>query len=136
MEHNVTIEVEQVVKREGQKECFSYQTMGQWLKKESAWIRYQEQIESATVDVTLKVLEGSVKLIRNGDIRMNLHFVEGQETTTFYELPYGKMLLTVQTLGMNHFVSESGGRLKIHYVLFQDDEKVGTYQYEIKYKER
>ncbi len=30
-----------------------------------------------------KVDDDSVKLIRKGDINMNLHFVEGQTTTTF-----------------------------------------------------
>ncbi len=42
-----------------------------------------QQIEDATVNVTIKVDDDSVKLIRKGDINMNLHFVEGQTTTTF-----------------------------------------------------
>ncbi|MCD0831467.1 DUF1934 domain-containing protein, partial [Staphylococcus aureus] len=32
-------------------------------------------------------------------------------------------------------VSGDGGKLKIHYELYQDNEKMGSYQYEINYKE-
>ena len=54
-----------------------------WQQRQSNFIRYVEQIEDATVNVTIKVDDDGVKLIRKGDINMNLHFVEGQTTTTF-----------------------------------------------------
>ncbi|VED63729.1 Uncharacterized beta-barrel protein ywiB [Staphylococcus delphini] len=135
MEHNIKIDVHQIVKRDAEKEHFSHQTTGQWLKKGEDWIRYQEQIEDATVNVTIKLTDESVKLMRKGDINMNMHFIEGQDTTTFYELPHGKMVLTVHTMSILHFVTPDGGKLKVHYALFQGDEKMGTYQYEMKYKE-
>ena len=50
--------------------------------KHADYIRYQEQIESAVVSVTIKIEDNGVKLIRKGDINMNLHFVEGKDTTT------------------------------------------------------
>ena len=43
-------------------------------KENADYIRYQEQIEDAVVDVTIKIEERGVKLIRKGDINMNLHF--------------------------------------------------------------
>lgn len=45
------------------------------------------------------------------------------------------MVLTVHTMSILHFVTSDGGKLKVHYALFQGDEKMGTYQYEMKYKE-
>ena len=33
------------------------------------------------------------------------------------------------------FVNDNGGKLKVHYDLIQDEEKMGSYQYEITYKE-
>ena len=66
---------------------------------------------------------------------MNLHFVEGHETTTLYDVPTGKIPLTVKTLSLMHFVTHNGGKLKIHYELYQDEQKMGSYQYEINYKE-
>ncbi|MBU7065344.1 DUF1934 domain-containing protein, partial [Staphylococcus aureus] len=118
-----------------EKEKFEFTTEGTWQQRQSNFIRYVEQIEDATVNVTIKVDDDSVKLIRKGDINMNLHFVEGQTTTTFYDISAGRIPLEVKTLRILHFVSGDGGKLKIHYELYQDNEKMGSYQYEINYKE-
>lgn len=135
MDKKVSIQTKQVLKQHNEKEKFEFTTEGTWQQRQSNFIRYVEQIEDATVNVTIKVDDGSVKLIRKVDINMNLHFVEGQTTTTFYDISAGRIPLEVKTLRILHFVSGDGGKLKIHYELYQDNEKMGSYQYEINYKE-
>ncbi|EWV05853.1 TPA: DUF1934 domain-containing protein [Staphylococcus aureus] len=135
MDKKVSIQTNQVLKQHNEKEKFEFTTEGTWQQRQSNFIRYVEQIEDATVNVTIKVDDDSVKLIRKGDINMNLHFVEGQTTTTFYDISAGRIPLEVKTLRILHFVSGDGGKLKIHYELYQDNEKMGSYQYEINYKE-
>ncbi|HIH7686709.1 TPA: DUF1934 domain-containing protein [Staphylococcus aureus] len=135
MDKKVSIYTKQVLKQHNEKEKFEFTTEGTWQQRQSNFIRYVEQIEDATVNVTIKVDDDSVKLIRKGDINMNLHFVEGQATTTFYDISAGRIPLEVKTLRILHFVSGDGGKLKIHYELYQDNEKLGSYQYEINYKE-
>lgn len=135
MDKKVSIQTKQVLKQHNEKEKFEFTTEGTWQQRQSNFIRYVEQIEDATVNVTIKVDDGSVKLIRKGDINMSLHFVEGQTTTTFYDISAGRIPLEVKTLRILHFVSGDGGKLKIHYELYQDNEKMGSYQYEINYKE-
>ncbi|HGW5521685.1 TPA: DUF1934 domain-containing protein [Staphylococcus aureus] len=135
MDKKVSIQTKQVLKQYNEKEKFEFTTEGTWQQRQSNFIRYVEQIEDATVNVTIKVDDDSVKLIRKGDINMNLHFVEGQTTTTFYDISAGRIPLDVKTLRILHFVSGDGGKLKIHYELYQDNEKMGSYQYEINYKE-
>lgn len=135
LDKKVSIQTKQVLKQHNEKEKFEFTTEGTWQQRQSNFIRYVEQIEDATVNVTIKVDGDSVKLIRKGDINMNLHFVEGQTTTTFYDISAGRIPLEVKTLRILHFVSGDGGKLKIHYELYQDNEKMGSYQYEINYKE-
>ena len=135
MDKKVSIYTKQVLKQHNEKEKFEFTTEGTWQQRQSNFIRYVEQIEDATVNVTIKMDDDSVKLIRKGDINMNLHFVEGQATTTFYDISAGRIPLEVKTLRILHFVSGDGGKLKIHYELYQDNEKMGSYQYEINYKE-
>lgn len=135
LDKKVSIQTKQVLKQHNEKEKFEITTEGTWQQRQSNFIRYVEQIEDATVNVTIKVDDDSVKLIRKGDINMNLHFVEGQTTTTFYDISAGRIPLEVKTLRILHFVSGDGGKLKIHYELYQDNEKMGSYQYEINYKE-
>lgn len=135
LDKKVSIQTKQVLKQHNEKEKFEFTTEGTWQQRQSNFIRYVEQIEDAKVNVTIKVDDDSVKLIRKGDINMNLHFVEGQTTTTFYDISAGRIPLEVKTLRILHFVSGDGGKLKIHYELYQDNEKMGSYQYEINYKE-
>lgn len=135
LDKKVSIQTKQVLKQHNEKEKIEFTTEGTWQQRQSNFIRYVEQIEDATVNVTIKVDDDSVKLIRKGDINMNLHFVEGQTTTTFYDISAGRIPLEVKTLRILHFVSGDGGKLKIHYELYQDNEKMGSYQYEINYKE-
>ena len=136
MENNVDIQTKQVVKQFGQKQHFNAQTEGTWLQKGAEYIRYEEDVDDAHVNVTLKIEEAGVKIIRKGDINMKLHFIEGQETTTLYEMSAGRIPLTIKTQSIKHYVTDQGGKLKVQYQLFQADEKMGTYQYEIQYKEK
>ena len=133
LENNVSIETKQVVKQHGDKQKFAFNTYGTWQKRHAEFIRYEEQIEDASVNVTVKIEQSGIKIIRKGDINMNLHFVE--DTITLYEIGGGRIPLTVHTHRVNHFLNDNGGKLKIHYDLIQDEEKMGTYQYEITYKE-
>jgi uncharacterized beta-barrel protein YwiB (DUF1934 family) len=135
LENNVEIQTKQVVKQFDNKEKFSLSTKGSWQKRKADFIRYQEEIDGATVNVTVKIENSGVKIIRNGDIKLNLHFVEGEDTMTLYEISGGRIPLTVHTHSILHFVNDNGGKLKVHYDLIQDEEKMGSYQYEITYKE-
>ena len=60
-------------------------------KTESGIYPIRRKIEEAKVNVTIKIEDNGVKLIRKGDINMNLHFVEGEETTTLYDTPAGRI---------------------------------------------
>ena len=97
---NINIQTRQVLKQNGEKQRFEFTTKGSWQQKFADFIRYEEQIEDAKVNVTIKIEDSGVKLIRKGDINMNLHFVEGHETTTLYDVPTGKIPLTVKTLSL------------------------------------
>ncbi|MBL7572625.1 DUF1934 domain-containing protein [Staphylococcus saccharolyticus] len=135
MDKNIKIQTRQVLKQNGEKQKFEFTTEGSWQQRRANFIRYEEYIEDAKVSVTIKIEDSGVRLIRKGHINMNLHFVEGKETTTLYEIPAGRIPLTVKTLSIIHFVTQDGGKLKIHYELYQNEEKMGSYQYEINYKE-
>lgn len=136
LENNVNIQTKQVVKQFDNKEKFTANMQGHWQKRNAEFIRYQEEIDGVAVNVTVKIEETGVKIIRKGEIKMNLHFVEGEDTITLYEITGGRIPLTVRTHSILHFVTEHGGKLKVHYDLIQDDEKMGSYQYEITYKEQ
>ena len=122
LDKNIHIQTKQVLKQNGENKHLNF-LLRIMATKHADYIRYQEQIESAIVNVTIKIEDNGVKLIRKGDINMNLHFVEGKDTTTLYTIPAGRIPLIVRTKNILHFVNENGGKLKIQYELHQNDEK-------------
>ena len=73
LDYNVDIQTKQVVKQLDEKNKFSFKTHGTWSKRNAEFIRYQEVIDDATVKVTIKIEQSGAKIIRKGDINMNLH---------------------------------------------------------------
>lgn len=133
---DIRIQTFQTIERDGEIDEFEFETKGTKQEKRGAlYIRYDEVIEDITVHITLKIQDGQVRLLRSGEIKQNLHFVEGETTTSLYEIPSGKMPLDIRTLSIHHFVQPDEGKLKIRYELFQNEEKMGTYLYQITYKE-
>ena len=91
-------------------------------KTESGIYPIRRKIEEAKVNVTIKIEDNGVKLIRKGDINMNLHFVEGKKRL-HYMIHLQDGFLNCKTLSILHFVTPDGGKLKIHYELYQNEEK-------------
>lgn len=136
LDQNIQIQTLQLIERDGETDEFEYETTGTWQEKRQVeYIRYDEQIEDISIHITLKIQDSEVKLMRSGEIKQNLHFVEGKDTVSLYEIPAGKIPLTVRTLSINHFIQPEESKLKIRYELFQEEEKMGTYLYQITYKE-
>ncbi|MGV3042983.1 DUF1934 domain-containing protein [Staphylococcus rostri] len=135
MEQQVKIQTHQVVKQGDTKQQYTYQTQGLRVRKNAEFIRYDETIEGTAVNVTVKITDEGVKIIRKGDVHMTLHLLEGQQTTSYYHIPEGKVVFTVETLRVLHFLTATGGKLKVHYKLYQGDDPIGTYQYELTYEE-
>lgn len=81
LDKNIKIQTRQVLKQNGEKQKFEFTIEGSWQQRRADFIRYEEYIEDAKVSITIKIEDSGVKLIRKGHINMNLHFVEGKETT-------------------------------------------------------
>ena len=52
---NIDVQTKQVLKQNGEKQKFEFAAQGSWQKKNADYIRYQEQIEDAVVNVTIKI---------------------------------------------------------------------------------
>ncbi|WP_145356546.1 DUF1934 family protein, partial [Staphylococcus epidermidis] len=68
-----------------------------------------------------------VKLIGKGEINMKLDLVEGDERRRVYDVGGGKIGLSVKRLSVKDLVSDNGGKVKIDYELYEEEEKMGCY---------
>ena len=83
----------------------------------------------------LKIEDDGVKIHRTGAVKTVFHFVEGQETISYYDTEAGRMTMHVNTLSIKHFIDDQQGKLRIHYQLSDQTGLLGTYQFQINYKE-
>ena len=98
MKENININIKQVVKQNGEKETFQTKTSGTFHRRNSDIIRYEETIDEQIVKNMLKIEDDGVKIHRTGAVKTVFHFVEGQETISYYDTEAGRMTMHVNTL--------------------------------------
>lgn len=135
MEENIHINIKQVVKQNGEKSTFQTNTSGTYHRRNSDIIRYEETIDNQIVKNMLKIENNGVKIHRTGAVKTVFHFVEGQETISYYDTEAGRMTMNVKTLSIKHDIDDIKGKLRIHYQLSDPTGLLGTYQFQINYKE-
>ncbi len=105
---------------------------------EVLYIRYDEVMEGidSKIPVTMKVLpDGSVQLIRAGEVRMRLKFDYQKEMETNYQTPFGVMWIKTFTNNIRVSLKDKpfSGSVVIDYDLHGGDEKIGVYHLELNF---
>ena len=133
----VMIKVKTEVFQENELREFFMEEEGQIVRiGEVLYIRYNEQLDGVDekVSVTMKILaDGSVQLIRAGDVRMKLKFDYQKRNETHYQTPFGTMWIHKFTNNIRVSFKERpySGQVVIDYDLFGGDEKIGVYHLEL-----
>lgn len=105
---------------------------------EVLYIRYNEVMEGIEekVPVTMKILpDGSVQLIRAGDVRMRLKFEYQKALETNYQTPFGVMWIKTFTNNIRVSLKDRpfSGNVVIDYDLYGGEEKIGVYHLELSF---
>lgn len=95
------------------------------IRKNDTYLRYIETMDEHELKVTIRIGEGSVKFQRRGIINMNLHFVPGKKTSTYYDSPAGKHHFEVLT----HRLITNEKTIEIKYDLLEAGNLLGKYKY-------
>lgn len=135
----VMIKVKTEVFQENELREFFLEEEGQIVRiGEVLYIRYNERLEGIEdkVSVTMKILaDGSVQLIRSGEIRMKLKFDYQKYNETNYQTPFGTMIINTFTNNLRVSLKDQpdSGQVVIDYDLFGGDEKIGVYHLELNF---
>lgn len=107
-------------------------------KRDQVYLQYEEVLEERTMKTTLRFGNEDAIIMRNGDIKMRLPFVNKALQRGHYEAEFGSMPVTTLTKKML-FEEENGekenGRFVINYDLIMEENTVGNYHLEITYTE-
>jgi len=117
----------------------SFDEMGRIvLMNNNYYLRFKESNEDAKDDVATLIkitADGDVNLTRHGQQKTRLAFNDEEDTYTKYQTPAGMMQLRVETtrLSISYNDQPFQGDVDIDYVLYLDDQPLGTYQLRLRF---
>jgi len=117
----------------------SFDEMGRIvLMNNNYYLRFKESNEDETNDVATLIKispDGIVNLTRHGQLKTRLEFNDEEDTYTKYQTPAGMMQLRVETtcLSISYNDQPFQGDVDIDYVLYLDDQPLGTYQLRLRF---
>ena len=103
-------------------------TEGKYYKKGDAYYITYKESEVTGMDgttTTLKVSEGKVTLMRFGSVNTQFIFEQGQKHVSYYDTTYGAFTIGILANAVNINVDDSGGEIRVDYLLEIDNNKSG-----------
>ncbi|MGZ4031824.1 MAG: DUF1934 domain-containing protein [Tumebacillaceae bacterium] len=112
--------------KSGERETFQIQAEGSLYQKGRAlYIAYREGEEAGlgSTLTTIRIENGTVTLIRQGETVMRQVLVKGEEQHGTYKTPHGTFELTTRTSKLVLALNEQGGRIEAMYNIRLAGEK-------------
>ncbi|MFS0564597.1 DUF1934 domain-containing protein [Brevibacillus invocatus] len=120
---------------EGNQEETVHDYAGKCVKKANAWyLTYREQLEGVgEVATTLRLGEGAVTLIRQGNVSTRQQFEKGKSTHSVYQSPYGPFDMETHTSKLRiQYENDRPALVEIAYQLWMSEQYAGEHQLKIR----
>lgn len=75
--------------------------------------------------------KGAIRLLRQGGIKSEQQFRQGERLPGYYDTPHGRMEMDTFTRKLKMFMKEGLEQLRWEYELFMGEERVGSYRLDI-----
>lgn len=80
---------------------------------------------------TIEIDENYVSLTREGTVDTTLLFIEGRQTSSYYDTPYGTMMMGINTEKVDADLTENGGTVDVKYSMSMNNLFSGTNTFQI-----
>ncbi|WP_282938245.1 DUF1934 domain-containing protein [Paenibacillus sp. RC67] len=98
-------------------------------KSNHYYLRYEESDpEMSGTMTTIKLEQDRIRLLRNGNVRSELTFVQGQTCRGVYEMPQGTLELHTTTNSLSMELADGLGTVDWSYDLYVAGEKSGSFR--------
>ena len=112
-------------------------TKGTYFQKNGKhYITYDEMLsdEKKITKNLVKISDDSVEITKKGEVSVNMLFEKDKKNLSFYELPFGNMLIGVQAEKLEFRQSEDGLLVDMDYELEIDEKYVSQCQMKMEIK--
>lgn len=133
---NIDLHIKQQITNSEGTETFEFNTTGTLIKKAHTYIMYKETIDDILTDVRVKMEKERVRINRKGQLTLDFLFVPYETTQNMYHLANQKTVMEVTTNQMFIESDEHSGKVYIQYTIVNNQTVLGSYTYDIEYKER
>ncbi|MBQ4527124.1 MAG: DUF1934 domain-containing protein [Clostridia bacterium] len=83
---------------------------------------------------SIEIGSNYVSLTRNGSVNTQMLFMKDRKTNTYYNTPYGDLLIGIFTDKMNIDVDKTGGKINVDYYLDVNSQTSSKNNFEIEIK--
>lgn len=132
----IDIHIKQQITNSEGTETFELNTTGTLIQKNNTYIMYNEYIDDISTDVRVKIESERVRINRQGELTLDFLFVPYQTTQNMYHMAKQKTVMEVTTNQLLIETHETSGKVYIQYTINNNNTVLGSYTYEIEYKER
>lgn len=132
----IDIHIKQQITNSEGTETFEFETIGTLIKKMNTYIMYKECIEDILTEVRVKIEDNRVRINRKGELTLDFLFVPFETTQNMYHLAHQKTVMEVTTNQLLIETDDNSGKIYIQYTIKNNNTVLGSYTYDIEYKER
>ncbi|MGK0554746.1 DUF1934 domain-containing protein [Macrococcus capreoli] len=132
----IDIQIKQQITNSEGTEMFEFTTVGTRLQKSHTYIMYKEYIDDISTDVRVKIESERVRINRKGELTLDFLFVPFETTQNMYTLANQKTVMEVTTNQLLIEQEAHSGKVYIQYSITNNNTVLGSYTYELQYKER
>ncbi|MCI8274941.1 MAG: DUF1934 domain-containing protein [Lachnospiraceae bacterium] len=114
-------------------------TTGQYYHKNGKhYVIYEELSDSGRHKSknTIKIYEGGAEVLKSGESSIHMVFGLHKKTLSYYDMPYGKLLVGLETNHMDLLEEENRIRLRLDYRLEVDYQHMADCEVEIRIESR
>lgn len=80
---------------------------------------------------SIEIAPDYVSLTRSGEVETSMLFMENRQTTTYYDTPYGTMVLGINTEAVDASLDDTGGSVAVKYSMSMNNLFSGSNTFEI-----
>lgn len=133
MSKNIQINLTNIIKQDDNSETFHFDEFGTLTTiRDHSYIRFTETAP-VTTPVTVKINpDQTIAITRNGQSKLQLVLDLNNSNTIHYQTPIGMIMMIVKTTKLS--IDLTKGAIFAEYQLWQTDQIVGQYTFDLHFK--
>lgn len=107
---------------------------GEFICEDGKYFVVYDETEATGMEgtrTTLEICDDYVSLSREGKVATTLLFIKGRQTTSYYDTPFGTIVMGISTDSIENGVGDDGGNVSVTYGISLNNVFTGTNTFDV-----